>query len=79
MEERTGNLGIIDWEDFEKVFVTRFLLVNAEADAINTLEGTNYYQGSRSVDDYLDDFKTTIAEAGYTDACTIVVKFRRGL
>jgi len=43
------------------------------------LEKTAYFQGSRSVDDYLDDFHNLILESGYTSPKTIVVKFRRGL
>jgi len=53
--------------------------VNVEADAINTLEGTSYYQGGRTVDDYLDNFQTLVSDVGYTDPQTLVVKFRRGL
>jgi len=53
--------------------------VNAEADAINTLEGTSYHQGGQMVDDYLDNFQTLVSDAGYTDPQTLVVKFRRGL
>ena len=50
-----------------------------EADTINTLEGTSYYQGGRTVDDYLDNFQTLVSDVGYTDPRTLVVKFRRGL
>jgi len=50
-----------------------------EADAINTLEGTSYHQGGRTVDNYLDNFQTLVSDAGYTDPQTLVVKFRRGL
>ena len=52
---------------------------NAEADAINALEGTSYHQGIRTVDDYLDSFQALVSDAGYTDPQTLVVKFRRGL
>ena len=47
--------------------------------AINRLESTGYYQKSRSVDDYLDEFVELVAEAGYTDPKTTIVKFRKGL
>jgi len=50
-----------------------------EADTINTLEGSSYYQGNRTVDDYLDSFLILASDAGYTDLWTLVVKFRRGL
>jgi hypothetical protein len=47
--------------------------------AINRLESTAYYQKTRSLDDYLDEFQDLITDSGYTDPKTIVVKFRRGL
>ena len=34
---------------------------------------------SRSVDDYLDEFVELVAEAGYTDPKTTIVKFQKGL
>jgi hypothetical protein len=43
------------------------------------LEGQTYFQGNHSVDDYLDDFRDLIAESGYTNPKTVVVKSRRGL
>ena len=43
------------------------------------METTSYFQGKRSVDDYLDQFRDLIEDSGYTDPKTIVVKFRRGL
>ena len=53
--------------------------MNAEADAINTLEGTSYHQGGRTLDNYLDNFQTLVSDAGYTDPRTLVVKFQQGL
>ena len=53
--------------------------MHAEAVATNVLEGSTYFQGSRNVDDYLDEFQDLISESGYTSPKTIVVKFRRGL
>ena len=47
--------------------------------AINKLESTTYYQKSRSLDDYLDEFVELVAEAGYMDPKIVVVKFRKGL
>ena len=43
------------------------------------MEGNSYFQGKRSVDDYLDQFRDLIYDSGYVDQKTIVVKFRRGL
>jgi len=44
VERRDGSFPYFDWSDFEEEFRDRFLPVNAEADAINALEGTGYYQ-----------------------------------
>ena len=43
------------------------------------MEGISYFQGRRTVDDYLDNFRDLISDSGYTDPKMIVVKFRRGL
>jgi len=47
-----------------------------EVDTINTLEGTSYHQGGRTVDDYLDNFQALVSDTGYTDPWTLVVKFQ---
>jgi len=66
-----ANLGV-----FEQQFQVHFFPVNVEVDAINTLEGTAYHQGGRTVDNYLDSFQTLVSDTGYTDPWTLVVKFR---
>jgi len=71
----TGVFPILTWGNFEQQFRLHFSPVNVEVDAINTLEGTSYYQGGRTVDDYLDNFQTLVSDAGYTDPQTLVVKF----
>jgi len=78
-EADTGVFPIPTWGDFEQQFRLHFFPVNAEANAINTLEGTSYHQGGRTVDDYLDNFQILVSDTGYTDPRTLVVKFRRGL
>jgi len=74
-EADTGVFPIPTWGDFEQQFRLHFFLINAEADAINTLEGTSYHQGGWMVDNYLDNFQTLVSDAGYTDPWTLVVKF----
>jgi len=78
-EADTGIFPIQSWADFEQQFRSQFFPVNAEADAVNALEGSAYYQGNRTVNDYLDSFLTLVSDAGYTDPRTLVVKFHRGL
>jgi len=75
-EADTGVFPIQSWADFEQQFQSQFFLVNAEADAINVLEGSSYYQGNWTVDDYLDCFLTLVSDAGYTNPRTFVMKFR---
>jgi len=55
------------------------MLLDLEAAAINVLETTTYFQGKRTVDDYLDQFWDLIYDSRYTNPKTVVVKFRRGL
>ena len=74
-EANTGVFPIQIWGDFKQQFRLHFLPVNAEADMINTLEGTSYHQGNRTVDDYLDSFQALVSNASYTDLQTVVVKF----
>jgi len=78
-EADIGIFPIQTWGEFEQQFRLHFFPVNAEADVINTLEGTSYHQGNQMVDDYLDGFQALVSDAGYTDPQTLVVKFRRGL
>ena len=78
-EADTGIFPIQTWRDFEQQFRLHFFSVNAEADAINALEGITYYQGGQMVDDYLDSFQALVSNTGYMDPQTLVVKFRRGL
>ena len=74
-----GLSRFLDWEDFRGEFKKEFTPANSEANAVNKLEETGYFQRTRSVDDYLDEFKDLIWDSGYKDPKTIVVKFRRGL
>jgi len=78
-EADTGIFPIRSWTDFEQQFWSQFFPVNAEADTINTLEGSSYYQENQTVDDYLDNFLILASDARYMDPWTLVVKFCRRL
>ena len=78
-EQQPENLHssrFLDWEDFRDAFKVEFTPAHADSLDINHLELTAYFQKSRSLDDYIDEFQDLITEAGYTDLKTIVVKFR---
>ena len=55
------------------------MLLDLEATVINILEMTAYFQGKRTVNDYLDQFCNLIYNSRYTNPKTVVVKFQRGL
>ena len=66
-EVDTGIFSIQSWTDFEQQFQSQFFPVNVEADTVNILEGSSYYQGNWMVDDYLDSFQILILDTGYID------------
>ena len=78
-EKNDGYPKFLDWDEFREEFWKDFCPAHSDVAAINKLESTTYYQKTRSVDDYLDEFMELILEAGYTDPKTTVVKFRKGL
>ena len=67
--------------DFEEVFITEFCEQFDDVHARVCLETSKYYQGSRSVDEYVDNFLDLIERAGYEDSIdgSNVMRFRRGL
>ena len=78
-EKNPGYSKFLDWDEFRNEFRKDFCPAHSDVAAINKLESTTYYQKSRSLDDYLDEFVELVAEAGYTDPKVVVVKFRKGL
>jgi len=74
-EAKTGHLHFINWLDFKEEFQKDFMPLNLEAAAINVLETTTYFQGKRTVNDYLNQFRDLIYDSGYTNPKTVVVKF----
>ena len=72
----TGATRFDGWADFEEVFRREFLPANARATAVNKLEGTQYFQGTQTLDDYLNEFRELISDAKYDSSpATVVIKF----
>jgi Retrotransposon gag protein/Zinc knuckle len=79
-ETRTPGLPrYASWNAFRTVFVETFCPENEATHAILRLESEKYFQGKRTVDEYVDEFEDLIDLSGYTDEIAIVIKFRRGL
>ena len=78
-EGNEGYTKFLDWDNFKSEFCKEFCPANSDSTTINKLESTTYYQRTRSIDDYLDEFLDLIMESRYTDPKTLVVKFRKGL
>jgi Retrotransposon gag protein/Zinc knuckle len=68
-----------DWSEFRRTFIEEFCPKHETRLAVTRLETTEYYQRQRSVDDYLDEFRELVEQAGYKEGLAIVMKFRRGL
>jgi hypothetical protein len=60
-------------------FIEEFCLEDKGTCARVKLEGSKFYQGKRSVSEYVDEFQEVVEISEYTDELGIVMKFRRGL
>jgi hypothetical protein len=67
------------WAQFDAEFQLRFVEENEQDQALTKLESHSYFQGSRNIYRYMDDFKQLAIMAGYTDALIRVTKHCSGL
>lgn len=81
-EQQPENLSqakFFSWEDFCNEFKKEFTPTHSDVLAINHLKPAAYYQRNHPLNNYINEFQDLIANSGYTDPKTIVVKFCRGL
>jgi len=72
---RKGKTYYLDWDMFKEDFVKHFFLKDKQLLAITKLEGTTWYQGKDSVEDYIDCFQELIDISEYSNDKPIVIKF----
>ena len=78
-EQRTSTPMYESWEEFQHAFKQEFFPLHEDIAAMTTLESQSYYQGRRTVEQYIDEFQELLHKAGYIEGSSIVMKFRRGL
>src|SRR5277367_1686011 len=74
-----GSLPYELWDDFVTEFVSDFCPKNEVQMSRTELETSSYFQGSRTVDEYVDDFREIVDRAKYFEGAHVVLKFRQGL
>ncbi|KAF5374164.1 hypothetical protein D9615_008845 [Tricholomella constricta] len=79
MQHGTAKDVFPTWKDFEDTFRSEFFLFDEVADAALMLESTAYFQNGRSIDEYIDSYRSLWVKAGYPDRCHLVLKFCRGM
>jgi hypothetical protein len=67
------------WTKFEAEFHLWFVEENKQDQALTKLESHSYFQGSRDIYRYTDDFEELAIVAGYWDALVQVTKYHSGL
>lgn len=79
--DNPGSSRFRDWSTFEATLKSEFCELYEDVHARNRLETSDYHQGRRTVDEYIDEFDDLVDRAGYslsTDGSN-VMRFRRGL
>ena len=82
----SGNATWPSWNTFLEYLKSEFLPIGERTRNAIVLQGTEYHQGTRSVDEYIDSFCDTCRKAGYNFATAVraeaehlVLLLRRGL
>jgi hypothetical protein len=74
-----GSLPYNTWHEFVQEFISEFCPKNEIQTARTNLETLRYFQGSKTVDEYVDEFREMIMWARYFEGSHIALKFQQGL
>jgi hypothetical protein len=74
----TGRLPYTSYSNFAE-FANEFCPKNEIQTSRTELETVKYFQGARTVDEYVDDFRELVERAQYFEGSHIILKFRQGL
>jgi hypothetical protein len=74
-----GSLSYGSWQEFINKFISEFCLKNEVQTSRADLKTTKFFQGGRSVNEYVDNFHEIVQCARYFEGAHIVLKFRQGL
>ncbi|GLB45346.1 hypothetical protein LshimejAT787_2200090 [Lyophyllum shimeji] len=67
------------YAEFRTQFIAEFCPRDEKRKAATTFETSAYHQGSRSVDEYIDEFWDLAEEAQFPDGAQLVFRFRHGV
>jgi Retrotransposon gag protein len=79
MHKVVGSLTYATWQEFVLEFVADFCPKNEVQTLRTELETATYFQGSRTIDEYVDSFGEIVDRARYFEGAHIVLKFCQGL
>jgi hypothetical protein len=74
-----GSLTYSSWPKFVMEFISEFCPKNEIQVAQTNLETPKYFQGSKTIDEYIDNFCEIINHMRYFEGSHIVLKFCQGL
>jgi hypothetical protein len=74
-----GSLSYASWQEFIDEFISEFCPKNEVQMSRTDLETMKFFQGGRSVDEYIDNFREIVQRARYFEGAHIILKFRQGL
>jgi hypothetical protein len=63
------------WQEFVQEFISKFCPKNEIQTAWTDLKTSRYFQGSRTIDEYVDEFCEMIGWARYLEGSHIALKF----